>query len=70
MDCTSPAPLSMGLSHQEYWSGLPYPLPGDFPDLGIEHTSLMSPALAEVDSLPLSHLGIPLRRWAVANSEE
>ena len=31
------APLSMGFSRQEYWSGLPFPSPGDLPDLGIEH---------------------------------
>ena len=30
------APLSMGFSRQEYWSGLPCPPPGDFPDSGIE----------------------------------
>ena len=30
------APPSMGFSRQEYWSGLPLPSPGDFPDLGIE----------------------------------
>ena len=30
------APLSMGFSRQEYWSGLPFPSPGDLPDLGIE----------------------------------
>ena len=40
------APPSMGLSRQEYWSGLPLPLPGDLPDLGIEPTSPMSLALA------------------------
>ena len=40
------APLSMGFSRQEYWSGLPCPSPGDLPDPGIEHGSLMSPALA------------------------
>ena len=40
------APLSMGFSRQEYWSGLPFPLPGDLPDPGIELVSLMSPALA------------------------
>ena len=39
------APLSMGLSRQEYWSGLPCPPPGDLPDPGIEPASLMSPAL-------------------------
>ena len=37
------APLSMGLSRQEYWSGLPFPSPGDLPNLGIEPES---PALA------------------------
>ena len=40
------APLSVGFSRQEYWSGLPYPPPGDLPDPGIKPTSLMSPALA------------------------
>ena len=41
------APLSMGFSRQEYWSGLPCPPPGDLPDPGIEPASLMSPALAD-----------------------
>ena len=40
------APLSMGFSHQEYWSVLPCPRPGDLPNPGIEPASLMSPALA------------------------
>ena len=40
MDCSL-----TGSSGQEYWSGLPCPLPGDLPDPGIEHVSLMSPAL-------------------------
>ena len=40
------APLSMGFSRQEHWSGLPCPPPGDLPDPGIESTSFMSPALA------------------------
>ena len=40
------APLSMGFSRQEYWSGLPCPLPGDLPNPEIELTSLMSPAVA------------------------
>ena len=33
-------PLSMGFSRQEYWSGLPCPYPGDFPDTGMEPTSV------------------------------
>ena len=36
----------MGFSQQEYWSELPLPLPGDFPNSGIEPTSPASPALA------------------------
>ena len=36
----------MGFSRKECWSGLPVPAPGDLPDPGIEHESLMSPALA------------------------
>ena len=39
------APLSMGLSRPEYWSGLPCPSPGDLPNPGIEPASLLSPAL-------------------------
>ena len=37
---------SMGVSGQEYWSGLPFPPPGDLPDPGIEPMSFVSPALA------------------------
>ena len=40
------APLSMGFSWQEYWSGLPFPSPGDPPNSGIKPTSLAFPALA------------------------
>ena len=40
------APLSMGLSKQEYWSGLPCSSPGDLPDPGVEPPSPESPALA------------------------
>ena len=42
----SQVPLSRGFLTQEYWSGLPCPSPRDLPDLGMEPTSLMSPALA------------------------
>ena len=41
------APLSMGFSRQEYWSGLPCPSLGDLHDPGMEHASLVSPALAD-----------------------
>ena len=46
---------SMGFSRQEYWSGLPFPSPGDLPNPGIEPGS---PTL-QADSYHLSHLGIP-----------
>ena len=49
------APLSMGFSRQDYWSGLPHPPPGDIPDSGIELTSLA----LQADSLLLSHQGSP-----------
>ena len=50
------APLSLGFPRQEYWSELPFLSPGNLPDPGIE---TVSPAL-QVDSLQLSHIGIPL----------
>ena len=45
------APLSMGFSRQEYWSGLLCPSPGELPDPGIKPASLVSLAL-QADSLP------------------
>ena len=48
----------MGFSRQEYWSGLPFPSPGDLPDLGIEPESPVSPAL-QADSLPAEPSGKP-----------
>ena len=52
------APLSMELSRQEYWSGLPFPMPEDLPNPEIEPVSLMPPALL-ADSLPRHHQGSP-----------
>ena len=49
------APLSMGFSRQEYWSGLPCPPPGDLPKSGIKPRS---PAL-QADSLPSEPQGKP-----------
>ena len=54
------APLSMGFSRQEYWSGLPCPPPGNLPDPGIKPVSLRSSANWWVDSLPLAPPGKPL----------
>ena len=42
------APLSMGFSKQEYWSGLPFPPPGDSPNPGIKPPSPVSPAGRQV----------------------
>ena len=47
---------SMEFSRQEYWSGLPFPFPGDLPDSGTEP---VSPAL-QTDALPSEPLGKPL----------
>ena len=41
------APPSMGFSRQEYWSGLPFPSPGDLPDPGIE----LGPPAFQADAL-------------------
>ena len=54
---THQAHLSMGFSRQEYWSGLPFPPPGDFPDQGIKPH--LHPLHCQTDSLPLSHLRSP-----------
>ena len=52
------APLSMGFSRHEYWSGLPFPSPGDLPDPGIEPTfpALQADALT---SEPPGKLSLP-----------
>ena len=52
------APPSKGFSRQEYWSGLPFPSPGDVPHSGMEPASLMSPALAGMSFHHYHHLGI------------
>jgi len=48
----------MEFSRQEYWSGLPFPSPGNFPDPGIKPVSPTSLAL-QVDSFPAEPLGKP-----------
>ena len=52
-----PTPLSMEFSRQDYWSGLPFPSPGDLPDTGMEPKS---PAL-QADFYHLSHKGSPFK---------
>ena len=55
---TCQAPCLMGFSRQKYWSGLPFPSPGDFPHPGIEPTSPVSLVL-QADSLPTEPLEKP-----------
>ena len=56
------APLSLGFSRQEYWSGSPFSPPGDLPNAGIKPTSPTASALAS-KFLPLSPLGNPQSKW-------
>ena len=53
------APLSMGFSRHEYWSGVSCLPPGDLPHAGIEPASLSSPALARGFFTTNRHLGSP-----------
>ena len=55
MDCSLLVPLFMDFSRKEYWSGLPFPSPGDIPTPGIEPRS---PAL-QADALPSEPPGKP-----------
>ena len=57
---------SMGFSRQEYWSGLPFPSPGDLPDPGIE---LRSPAL-QADALTSEPPGKPTLKNKTNNLNE
>ena len=59
-------PLSMGFLRQEYWSGLPFPTPGNLPHPGVRPTYLVVPALA---SLPLPSPGKPYEREGGTNWE-
>ena len=57
LDCSPPGSSVHGIFfRQEYWSGLPFPTPGDLSDPGIEPGSPVSPAL-QVDSLSTEPLG-------------
>ena len=58
---TCQAPLSMGFSRQGYWSGLPFPSPGDLPNRGMK---LRSPKL-QADSLP----SVPPQKPKIISSE-
>ena len=68
VECSPPGSLSMGFSRQEYWSGLPYPSPGDLPDPGIEPTSLSSPASVGRFFTPGATCKAPSSAWHVLNA--
>ena len=63
------APLSTGFPRQEYWSGLPFPFPGDLPDPGIE---LVPPAslVLQADSLPFEPSEKPSHQNRVAERDK
>ena len=56
----------MGFSRQEYWSGLPFPSPGDLPGSGLNSCLLHWQA----DSLLLSHQGSPVARLDYGKEQE
>ena len=53
------APLSMEFSRQEYWSGVPFPSPGDLPDPGNEPGSPTLQADSSLTKPPEKHAQIP-----------
>ena len=55
------APPSLEFSRQKYWSGLPFPSPGDFPNLGIESRSFA----LQADALPFDPPGNPNISWQI-----
>ena len=61
------APLYMGFSRQENWSGLLFLLPGDLPDAGIRPASPVFSAL-QADSLLLCHLGSIYSEYIIRNA--
>ena len=64
------APLSMGFSRQEHWSGLPRPSPEDLTNPGIQPTSLMSPASAGRIFTTSATEKVPLKKLMKKNLQE
>ena len=68
MDCSPQAPLPMGFAKQEYWSGLPFPSPGDLPNLGIESGSPALQAGSLLSGPPGKlRLGTFIMKWKLFN---
>ena len=68
MDYSPPGSSVHGIFHQECWSGLPFPSPGDFPDPGMEPVSSAHLLHWQAGSLLLSHQGNPLSHWVKTKS--
>ena len=62
------APLSMGFSRPEYWSGFSFPSPGNLPNPGIRSTFLMSHCIGRQVLYPCCHLGGPSASTVYTNS--
>ena len=67
MDFSPPGSSVHEFSRQGYWSGLPFPPPGDFPNPGIEPLALMSPALADGFVCLFLPLAPPVGRKVMTN---
>ena len=65
MDCRPLGPSVHGILRQEYWSGLPFPSPGDLPDPGIKSGS----SALQADSLPSELPGKPTQRDGLGREE-
>ena len=63
------APLSMGFSRQEYWSGLPFPSPGDLPDPGIEPRSPALQTLYHPNHQGSPLWGLDFNKWVLGRSK-
>ena len=59
LDCSPPGSSVHGFSRQEYWSGLPFPLPRDLPTQRL-HPCLLCLLLWQADTLPLASPGKPI----------
>ena len=66
MDCSKPAPLSIKFSGQDYLNGLPFPAPGDLPNLVIEP---QSPAFQADYSLSSEPQGSPNKEYFLLDTE-
>ena len=68
MDCSPQALLPMGFAKQKYWSELPFPSPGDLPNLGIESGSpALQPGSLLTEPPGKLRLGTFILKWKLFN---